>query len=417
MRESPAVKLIELLDNAGAEVFYHDPHVPSFEEHGHARSSVPLDPGAYDAVVIATAHSGIDYAKLVDEAALVVDLRNAIGRRGIVERQGLEAVTRVAHAGVGGWGKNVVRVVGELADLAWVCDTDERRRAEYAERYPAARVTASFEEMLEDDTVDAVVIATPVPTHYALAKQALEAGRHVFVEKPPAMRGEEMEELVQLAQTAGKVLMPGHLLLYHPGLRKVKELVDAGELGEVACVYGNRQNLGVIRSNENALWSLGVHDLSVILWLLGEEPSEAVAHGIDRLQKGIEDVVFCFLRFPSGRVAHMHLSWLDPHKMRRMTVVGLEKMVVFDDMELERKVTVYEKAPWEPAETYGEWRTRTGDISSPKIPNDEPLRLEMQHFLQLVEQGPGDHREALDGLAVVRALDRLTTSLRTGSPA
>jgi predicted dehydrogenase len=324
-------------------------------------------------------------------------------------------VTRVAHAGVGGWGKNVVRVVGELADLAWVCDTDEGRRAEYAERYPSARVTGSFEEMLEDETVDAVVIATPVPTHYALAKQALEAGRHVFVEKPPAMRGEEMEELVQLAQAAGKVLMPGHLLLYHPGLAKVKELMDAGELGDVACVYGNRQNLGVIRSNENALWSLGVHDLSVILWLLGEEPSEAVAHGIDRLQKGIEDVVFCFLRFPSGRVAHMHLSWLDPHKMRRMTVVGLEKMVVFDDMELERKVTVYEKAPWEPAETYGEWRTRTGDIFSPKIQNDEPLRLEMQHFLHLVTEGPGDHREALDGLAVVRALDRLTASLRTGA--
>jgi len=326
-------------------------------------------------------------------------------------------VTRVAHAGVGGWGKNVVRVVGELADLAWVCETDADRRAEYAERYPSARVTASFEEMLADETVDAVVIATPVPTHYALAKQALEAGRHVFVEKPPAMRGAEMEELVQLARAAGKVLMPGHLLLYHPGLRKVKELVDTGQLGEVACVYGNRQNLGVIRSNENALWSLGVHDLSVILWLLGEEPSEAVAHGIDRLQKGIEDVVFCFLRFPSGRIAHMHLSWLDPHKMRRMTVVGLEKMVVFDDMELERKVTVYEKAPWEPAETYGEWRTRTGDIFSPKIPNDEPLRLEMQHFLRLVAEGPGDHREALDGLAVVRALDRLTTSLHTGAPA
>ncbi len=323
---------------------------------------------------------------------------------------------RVAHAGVGGWGKNVVRVVGELAELAWVCDTDEERRVEYAERYPSARVTGSFEDILLDDEVDAVVIATPVPTHHALAKRALEAGKHVFVEKPPAMRGEEMEELVALARAGERVLMPGHLLLYHPGLRKVKELVDAGVLGDVVCVYGNRQNLGVIRSNENALWSLGVHDLSVILWLLGEEPNETVAHGLDYLQKGIEDVVFCFLRFPSGKVAHMHLSWLDPHKMRKMTVVGREKMVVFDDMELERKVTVYEKGPWEPVETYGEWRTRTGDISSPKIANDEPLRLEMQHFLRLVEQGPGDHREALDGLAVVRALDRLTTSLHTGAP-
>jgi predicted dehydrogenase len=323
-------------------------------------------------------------------------------------------LTRVAHAGVGGWGRNVARVVGELAELAWICDVDGGRRDEYARRYPEARSTASFEEALADDSIEAVTIATPVPTHHALAKQALEAGKHVFVEKPPAMRGEEMEELVALAVERGLVLMPGHLLLYHPGLRKVKELVDAGELGEVACVYGNRQNLGVIRSNENALWSLGVHDLSVILWLLDEEPSEAVAYGTDYLQEGIEDVVFCFLRFPSGRVAHMHLSWLDPHKLRRMTVVGREKMVVFDDMELERKVTVYEKAPWEPAESYGEWRTRTGDIYSPKIANDEPLRLELEHFLRLVEEGPGDHREAYDGLAVVRTLDRLTASLRDG---
>lgn len=326
-------------------------------------------------------------------------------------------MTRVAHAGVGGWGKNVCRVVGELAELAWVVDTDEARRAEYAARYPGASVSGSLDDALADDTVAAVVIATPVPTHHALAKQALEAGKHVFVEKPPAMRGEEMEELVALARAGDRVLMPGHLLLYHPGLRKVKELVDAGELGDVACVYGNRQNLGKIRSNENALWSLGVHDLSVILWLLGEEPTEVVAYGQDFVQPGIEDVVFCFLRFPSGRVAHMHLSWLDPHKMRKMTVVGREKMVVFDDMELERKVTVYDKAPWEPADTYGEWRTRTGDISSPKVANDEPLKLELQHFLRLCADGPGDHREALDGLAVVRVLDRLTTSLRSGAPA
>jgi predicted dehydrogenase len=324
-------------------------------------------------------------------------------------------LTRVAHAGVGGWGRNVARVVGELADLAWICDTNEELQAQYAARYPQARVTGAFEDLLADDTVDAVVIATPVPTHHALAKQALEAGKHVFVEKPPAMRGAEMEELVALAEQRDLVLMPGHLLLYHPGLRTVKDLVDAGELGEVACVYGNRQNLGVIRSNENALLSLGVHDLSVILWLLGEEPSEAIAHGMDYLQKGIEDVVFCFLRFPSGKVAHMHLSWLDPHKMRKMTVVGREKMVVFDDMELERKVTVYEKAPWEPAETYGEWRTRTGDIYSPKVSTDEPLKLELQHFLRLVVDGPGDHREARDGLAVVRTLDRLSESLRSTS--
>jgi predicted dehydrogenase len=322
-------------------------------------------------------------------------------------------VTRVAHAGVGGWGKNVARVMGELSELAWVVDTDGDRQADYAARYPKATVTGSFADALADDTVQAVSIATPVPTHYALAKQALESGKHVFVEKPPAMRGEEMEELVALARANDRVLMPGHLLLYHPGLRKVKELVDAGELGDVACVYGNRQNLGVIRSNENALWSLGVHDLSVMLYLIDEDPVEASARGRDFLTPGVEDVVFCYLRFPSGKIAHMHLSWLDPHKMRKITVVGTEKMVVFDDMELERKVTVYEKAPWRPSDRYGEWQTRTGDIFSPRIAADEPLKLECVEFLRLVS-GEGDRkRVAADGARVVRALDLLTSSLQS----
>ena len=193
------------------------------------------------------------------------------------------------------------------------------------------------------------MIATPVPTHYALAKQALEAGKHVFVEKPPAMRAAEMEELVAISEDRGLVLMPGHLLLYHPGVRKLKELVDTGDLGDVLCIYGNRQNLGTIRKDENALWSLGVHDLSVILHLVGEEPSEAWAQGNAFLNPGVEDVVFCFLRFPSGKIAHLHLSWLDPHKMRKLTVVGRDKMAVFDDMELERKVTIYEKWPEQPS--------------------------------------------------------------------
>jgi predicted dehydrogenase len=205
--------------------------------------------------------------------------------------------------------------------------------------------------------------------------------------------------------------MPGHLLLYHPGVRKVKELVDAGELGDVMCVYGNRQNLGVIRKDENALWSLGVHDLSVILYLLDEEPSEVSARGNSFLTPGVEDVVFCYLRFPSGRIAHMHLSWLDPHKMRRITVVGKDKMVVFDDMEFERKVTIYEKGPWQPTADYGEWMTRSGPIYIPKIPNDEPLKLECQHFLALV-RGEGDRlKTARDGLVVVRALEQLQNSL------
>jgi predicted dehydrogenase len=322
----------------------------------------------------------------------------------------VEAVVRVGQVGLGYWGKNLVRNFDDLAELAWLCDAEEENRAQFARRFPNARVTGSFEEVLADDAVEAVVVATPVPTHYPLAKQALEAGKHVFVEKPPAMRATEMEELVALAEERNLVLMPGHLLLYHPGVRKLKELVESSDLGDVLCIYGNRQNLGKIRKDENALWSLGVHDLSIILWLVDEEPSEVWAHGNAFLTPGVEDVVFCYLRFPSGKIAHMHLSWLDPHKMRKITVVGRDRMVVFDDMELERKVTVYEKAPWEPAGTYGEWRTRTGDIFSPKIANDEPLRLECEHFLRLVREGP-THVEARDGLAVVRTLEQLQDSL------
>jgi predicted dehydrogenase len=318
---------------------------------------------------------------------------------------------RVGVAGLGYWGPNLARNFDELADLTWLADLSPELQEKFAARYPNARVTGDFDDLLADDALDAVVIATPVPTHYELAKKALEAGKHVLVEKPPAMTAAEMDELVALASGSDLVLMPGHLLLYHPGILKLKELIDAGELGDVLCVYGNRQNLGIVRTNENALWSLGVHDLSVILYLLDEEPSDAIAQGRDFLTEGVEDVVFCYLRFPSGKIAHMHLSWLDPHKMRRMTVVGREKMVVFDDMELERKVTIYEKAPWQRAETYGEWQTRSGDIYSPKLPNDEPLRLECSHFLELVE-GKGDRAKvASDGAMVVRALERLTESL------
>jgi predicted dehydrogenase len=320
-------------------------------------------------------------------------------------------MTRVGVAGLGYWGPNLARNFDELADLTWVCDESPEQLALFRGRFPQAQATARFEDMLADDTLGAVIIATPVPTHYELAMQALAAGKHVLVEKPPAMRAAEMDELVALAAERDLVLMPGHLLLYHPGVQKLKELIDGDELGEVLCVYGNRQNLGIVRTNENALWSLGVHDLSVILYLLDEEPAEAVAHGRDFLTDGVEDVVFCYLRFPSGKIAHMHLSWLDPHKMRRMTVVGRDRMAVFDDMELERKVTIYDKAPWKRAETYGEWQTRSGDIFIPKIATTEPLRLECEHFLRLVG-GEGDRAKvARDGAMVVRALERLTESL------
>jgi predicted dehydrogenase len=320
-------------------------------------------------------------------------------------------LTRLGVAGLGEWGQNLVRNFDDLAELRWLCDAAPDTREAFARRYPHARTTEDFSELLSDTEVDAVVIATPVAWHYRMAKQALGAGKHVFVEKPPAMRGDEMEELCSLAAEHDLVLMPGHLLLYHPGVRKLKEIVDSGTLGEIFYAYSDRLNLGVVRTVENALLSLGVHDLSVLLYLFDEEPTEVRAFGKGYLNPEVEDVVLCHLRFPSGRTANMRLSWLDPHKVRRITVVGREKMAVFDDMELERKITVYDKAAEQASGTYGEWQTRTGDIFSPRIPNDEPLRLECEHFLRLVREGPGPHKEAWDGLMVVRALEQLQESL------
>ena len=310
--------------------------------------------------------------------------------------------TRVAQVGLGQWGKNLARNFDQLAELVWLCDVDDERRVEGAQSYPSAQVTSNFDDVLADESVEAVVVATPVPTHYELARRALEAGKHVFVEKPPAMRGAEMEELCEVAEDRDRVLMPGHLLLYHPGVQKLKEIVDSGELGDVLYVYGNRQNLGTFRTNENALWSLGVHDLSVLLYLIEEEPSEVRAHGNAFLSRGVEDVVFCYLRFPSGKMAHMHLSWLDPHKIRRITVVGNERMAVFDDMERDRKITVYDN-----------WRTRTGDIYSPTVDATEPLRRECEHFLRLVAGEGEPHKVARDAIPVVRVLDQLQASLET----
>jgi len=318
-------------------------------------------------------------------------------------------VIRVGHAGLGYWGPNLARNFGSLADLRWLCDLSPDLLEAASKAHPQARTTADFEELLADPELDAVVIATPVVTHYELAKQALLAGKHVFVEKPQAQSSAEAVELAALAEERGLVLMPGYLLLYHPALQRLKEVIDGGELGDVLYLYGNRQNLGQIRRDENALWSIGAQDLSMILHLVDEEPVEAWARGESFLRSGIEDVVFCYLRFPSGVIAHMHVSWLDPHKMRKLTVVGRDKMAVFDDMEPDRKLTVYDKGPVErPA---SDWQVRVGDIHIPKLSTEEPLRREVAHFLALVG-GEGDPlAPAREGLAVIRTLEQLQESL------
>ena len=205
--------------------------------------------------------------------------------------------------------------------------------------------------------------------------------------------------------------MVGHLLEYHPGVVKLKELIDGGELGRSRYFYGNRLNLGKLRADENALWSLGAHDVSVLLRLAGEEPYEVQARGESYMREGVEDVVFCFLRFPSGLAAHLHLSWLDPHKERRFTVVGEQRMATFDDMALEGKITVYDKGFDEHAESYGEYITRSGDIWSPRLSNEEPLRTECAHFVDAIRNGTTPISDGASGLRVVRVLEALQRSL------
>ena len=324
-----------------------------------------------------------------------------------------ERPLRVAVAGLGYWGPNIARNFAGMsgAELAWCCDADDANRARVAAAFPGARFTADFNDVLADDTVDAVALATPVPTHAELGIRVLEAGKHCFVEKPMAQSSADAESVVAAARAADRTLMVGHLLEYHPGVMKLKELIDSGELGRVLYIYGNRLNLGQLRAEENALWSLGAHDVSVLLYLADEEPFELSARGESYMREGVEDVVFAFMRFPSGIAAHLHLSWLDPHKERRFTVVGAKRMATFDDMDLERKVTVYDKGFDEKADTYGEYITRSGDIWSPRVPNDEPLRLECQHFVDCVRDGRPPISDGASGLRVVRVLEGLQQSL------
>jgi predicted dehydrogenase len=314
---------------------------------------------------------------------------------------------RVAVAGLGYWGPNLARNFGGLpgAELAWLCDASEDALARVGAQHPGARTTSDLGEVLADASVDAVVLATPVPTHAGLAERVLEAGKHCFVEKPLATTVADAERAVAAADRAGRLLMVGHLLEYHPGVAKLKEIADSGELGDLHYVYSHRLNLGKLRTDENALWSLGAHDVSVLLHLLDEEPVEVTARGEAYMHTGVEDVVFCYMRFASGRAAHMHLSWLDPHKERRFTVVGSKRMAQFDDMDLERKVTVYDKGFDESAQGYGEYITRSGDIYSPRIPNREPLRLECEHFVECVRTGSPPRSDGRSGLRVVRVLE------------
>jgi len=332
-------------------------------------------------------------------------------------------VLSVAVVGAGYWGKNLVRnfATAKRCSLKYVCDLDEKLLAVQKKSFPFIKTSTKLEDVLGDSEVSAVVIATDVPTHFAVAQKSLQAGKHTYVEKPLTLKASDAKVLIELARAKGLKLMVGHLLEYHPAVTYVKEMVDRGMVGQPYYMYTQRVNLGIVRQDENAWWSLAPHDISVICYLLGSEPVSVAAQGQCFLQKDIEDVVFATVKFEDGKMAHIHCSWLDPHKIRKMTVVGSEKMVVFDDMEASEKVRVCDKGAaikHDISTSYAEVISlRFGDIVLPKIPSGEPLSIECKHFIDCVLDGTPIRSDGIDGLRVVRVLEAGQKSLKSnGEP-
>lgn len=341
------------------------------------------------------------------------------------ERRRRQPVSGVAVIGAGYWGQNLVRNMAQLERLTTVCDLSSAVRDRMSGLYPDVRVTDDLDSVLNDDDVSAVMIAVPAAEHFAVARDALTAGKHTYVEKPITLDVDEAAELVRLAERHDRRLMVGHLLLYHPCIGWLKETIDSGELGQVLYLNSLRVNLGKVRTDENAMWSLAPHDISVALYLLGEMPVEVCAQGFSYLQRraGIEDVVFLTLRYQDGRAAQIHTSWLDPHKKRQVTVVGSQKMVTFDDMQATEKIRVYDKgvdgaealdvAP--PYESYGDLLTlRSGDVLIPHVSMREPLRTLCEHFLTCVDQDITPLTDGQNGVDVLRVLHAAQRSLDDG---
>ncbi len=329
-------------------------------------------------------------------------------------------MAKVGIIGAGYWGINHVRTFNALkdCDLVRVADLSEANLKKVRDISTGIETTGDHKAITAAGDIDAVVIATDAPSHHALAMEAMEAGKHVLVEKPLALTVSDGEDMVRRAEEKGLVLMVGHILLYHPGVTRVKEYVSSGELGDVYYMFTQRVNLGKVRSNENALWSLGPHDISIMLYLVGEEPVEVSASGRSYLQDEIEDVVFFWLRFPGRSMGHGHVSWLDPHKIRRLTVVGSDKMAVFDDVNTTEKVRLYDKGVQSTPAAYGSYgeslTVRNGDVHIPYVKMVEPLRAECEHFIECADNGTKPLTDGRDGLKVLKVLEAAQRSMKEG---
>ena len=325
---------------------------------------------------------------------------------------------RVAAIGCGYWGPNVIRNLDSVDgfDLCCICDADPRRLATVAARYPHARSTTRVSDLLDDPSIEAVYIATPVSSHYQLVKQALLAGKHVLVEKPLATTVESAEELAALAAASGLTLMVGHTFVFSPPVRKVKELIDAGQIGPIYYIETTRVNLGLFQKDVSVLWDLGPHDVSILMYWLGEEPTLVAARGRSFHGEALEDVAFVTLEFPSGIIAQAQFSWLAPSKLRRTSIVGRQRMVVYDDLEPVEKVKVYDRGVERQPASFGEFQLtyRSGDILSPRLDTTEPLYIECQHFLECILSGREPDTSPRSGVAVVRVIQAAERSLRQG---
>lgn len=323
----------------------------------------------------------------------------------------------MALLGYGYWGPNLARNIHECPQsrLAVCCDRDPSRRDLVGRLYPGTATVAEPEDVFGDPAVEAVVVATPAQTHFELVRQALLAGKHVLVEKPLTLGSAEGEELTALADRMGRVLMVGHTFEYNPAVLDIKQRLDRGEIGQVYYGYSVRVNLGRIQQDLNALWSIAPHDVSIMLFLLGQMPLEVSARGSCRLTPGVEDVVFMTLTFPSDMLVHVHASWLDPSKERRLTLVGSEKMIVYDDVAAEGKVRIYDKGALKvgTGHLYGEfqYRVHSGDIHIPRIEMTEPLQNEVTHFFDCIRTGARPRSDGASGVRVVKVLEAAQRSL------
>jgi len=337
----------------------------------------------------------------------------------------MDTTLNIGVVGCGYWGPNLIRNAAGLpgVSLRALCDLDEKRLNTISNQYNPTYKTTQFDDLLEDEELSALIIATSAITHYDLAKAALEAGKHVLVEKPITLQTAHATELVAIAKANQRCLMVGHTFQYNPAVNKVRQLIADGELGDIIYAYLTRVNLGIIRDDLNVMWNLAPHDISILLYTFQRLPIRVSAHGFSPLRPNnkLEDIVFIVLEFADGAVAHVHVSWIDPNKIRKATFVGTKKMVVYDDVDAQRPIQIFDKGVvhQETPASFGEFKLtiREGDILIPKIATTEPLRAEVQHFVDCVKTGKTPISDGINGWQVLRVMEAADQSVEQhGAP-